>query len=420
MMKRLGLGLIVLVAMGLAFLQSATPSQGAFHLMRVYGVMGGAFNDPTIQYVELRMTDAGQNLVSGHHLCFYDASGSPWARFNFTANAPSGASAGQSILVGSANFDAAWAAGTLAAAFTFTGHVDVIAGGASATAPIPPVGRVAWGTDFPSSNMCAVGGFSVIDSVAYGTTYTGLVNFGTKFASDLPTSGTQTLKLTGPFCIPGSFANPCPPMYTRDNSTDYTLVDANAAGNEPRDNAGNQGPLTAPPDGDGDGVPDASDNCPSVANSTQDNNDGDTLGDACDNCPTMTNQNQADVDADMVGDVCDNCPNWSNAGQTLPPWVVPASDPDCDGFNTTRETSMGTLTMQQCPANPGANNEDPDAWPPDFDDNRTVNVIDVLAIKPFFGSMVPPTPERYNLVSGSDINVLDVLAVKPYFNLSCT
>jgi hypothetical protein len=41
-------------------------------------------------------------------------------------------------------------------------------------------------------------------------------------------------------------------------------------------------PVVVEPDGDGDGVPDASDNCPAVANGGQANADGDALGDACD------------------------------------------------------------------------------------------------------------------------------------------
>ena len=39
------------------------------------------------------------------------------------------------------------------------------------------------------------------------------------------------------------------------------------------------------PDGDGDGVPDAQDNCPSTPNADQQDTDGDGLGDACDHCP---------------------------------------------------------------------------------------------------------------------------------------
>lgn len=43
------------------------------------------------------------------------------------------------------------------------------------------------------------------------------------------------------------------------------------------------------PDGDGDGVPDAQDNCRSVANPDQVDRDGDHLGDACDDQPGVAN-----------------------------------------------------------------------------------------------------------------------------------
>jgi hypothetical protein len=73
--------------------------------------------------------------------------------------------------------------------------------------------------------------------------------------------------------------------------------------------------ITPPADDDGDGVPNVSDNCPTVANPAQVNSDGDTKGDACDNCPTITNQNQLDGDADGRGDACDNCPTVTNGSQ---------------------------------------------------------------------------------------------------------
>lgn len=43
-----------------------------------------------------------------------------------------------------------------------------------------------------------------------------------------------------------------------------------------------------PLDTDGDGVADAQDNCPSVANRDQRDSDGDGIGDACDQCPGTT------------------------------------------------------------------------------------------------------------------------------------
>ncbi len=44
-------------------------------------------------------------------------------------------------------------------------------------------------------------------------------------------------------------------------------------------------PGAPPPDADGDGIPDAEDNCPLVPNPLQEDTDGDGIGDACDICP---------------------------------------------------------------------------------------------------------------------------------------
>ena len=68
-------------------------------------------------------------------------------------------------------------------------------------------------------------------------------------------------------------------------------------------------------DGDGDGVPDTSDNCPTTPNPDQADSDGDGVGDACDNCRETANSDQADSDGDGVGDACDNCPTTPNVDQ---------------------------------------------------------------------------------------------------------
>jgi hypothetical protein len=59
------------------------------------------------------------------------------------------------------------------------------------------------------------------------------------------------------------------------------------------------------PDTDNDGRPDATDNCPSVANPNQADADADTRGDACDNCVNDANSSQTNSDHDEQGDACD-------------------------------------------------------------------------------------------------------------------
>ncbi len=111
-------------------------------------------------------------------------------------------------------------------------------------------------------------------------------------------------------------------------------------------------------DADGDGVPDASDNCPMVFNPArpvdngiQGDADQDMAGDACDpcpldantssctvidpndrdhdgvanatdNCPDTANPTQVDADGDGKGDACDVCPMASNPGSAGCPATI--------------------------------------------------------------------------------------------------
>ncbi|NLE59789.1 MAG: hypothetical protein GX616_15635, partial [Planctomycetes bacterium] len=90
------------------------------------------------------------------------------------------------------------------------------------------------------------------------------------------------------------------------------------------------------PDMDGDGFPNANDNCSKKANPLQEDTDaggGDGVGDACDNCPDTANAGQADSDGDLVGDTCDNCPNDANPANT--------QATDCNGDRDTNDPGEG-------------------------------------------------------------------------------
>lgn len=106
----------------------------------------------------------------------------------------------------------------------------------------------------------------------------------------------------------------------------------------------------------------------------------------------------ADADGDGVPDSSDNCPNWPNSSQALPPWNVPAGDPDCDGFTDGAESIIGTDPLDPCANTATANDQADDRWPTDFDDNRQVNIVDVLALKPAFSTAVN---EQVDIIDGA-------------------
>ncbi|MEK6642294.1 MAG: thrombospondin type 3 repeat-containing protein [Planctomycetota bacterium] len=94
-------------------------------------------------------------------------------------------------------------------------------------------------------------------------------------------------------------------------------------------------------DTDGDGIADAADNCPTIANTDQADTDSDTVGDACDNCVSVSNASQTDGDGDGDGDLCDNCPTLANADQ---------ADGDTDGDGDACDNCLSVANADQANA----------------------------------------------------------------------
>ena len=161
--------------------------------------------------------------------------------------------------------------------------------------------------------------------------------------------------------------------------------------------------ICAAADGDDDGVPDISDNCPDTTNVNQANADGDQWGDACET-------------ADCVG--------------VATAWVTPPGDPDCDGWRTAVERviyGVGPGSAQELAPCRTETVDDP--WPPDTFGmgglpDRVVDGQDMMAFLPvlFTRPGDPGYSARFDLLpylSYTTIDGQDLVAMLPFLFTAC-
>lgn len=97
-----------LLVVTVTLLAVAPTAQATFHLMSVREVYPGSAAAPQSSYVELQMYADGQNLVGGHAVTLYDATGGTIGSFAFGANLPGVGASQQTILIGDSSVQAAF------------------------------------------------------------------------------------------------------------------------------------------------------------------------------------------------------------------------------------------------------------------------------------------------------------------------
>jgi len=98
-------------------------------------------------------------------------------------------------------------------------------------------------------------------------------------------------------------------------------------------------------------------------------------------------------------------------------WEAGTADNDGDAWINKNELYIGTDPFDRCP-----DNTSDDAWPPDVNNNKSVDILDVLLFKLHMDCSVGEGcyDNRYDLNADGTVNILDVLLYKPILGQRCT
>jgi hypothetical protein len=135
---------------------------------------------------------------------------------------------------------------------------------------------------------------------------------------------------------------------------------------------------------------------------------------------TAPNPTQADFDADGMGDACDDSDGDSNR----PPGYAECKGPCPGGYNRDSvELYLAISPTDRCADTNMASDEDDDKWPPDYNDDRSVNVLDFTRWKAYFPDAAPlnsVAARRSDLNGSGSVDSLDFAVWKTYFTTACS
>ena len=104
-------------------------------------------------------------------------------------------------------------------------------------------------------------------------------------------------------------------------------------------------------------------------------------------------------------------------------------DSDCDGWSDGAEVIIGTDPFDDCADTSTPNDERGPAFgeplsplPPDLNDDRFMDIADIVIVAGSFGQSVPPALARLNVAPDPPdgfVDITDIVAVASLFGQSC-
>ncbi len=180
----MGIRRIATALVAASLLLSAAPAAANFHIMRIVQVYAGDASHPDAQYVVLQMCIAGQNVLGGHDLGFFDAAGAAIGTPVVFAGSVANDASQSRVLVATSSAEALFG---LTADLRMPAYIS------------PPGGKLCFEPGASPVDCVGWGNYSALPDASIGTPYDAGVGLpvGSAVQRDLSfDGGTSTLECT--------------------------------------------------------------------------------------------------------------------------------------------------------------------------------------------------------------------------------